>query len=53
MQIRLLIKSLMTALETTQEGLFARVYPQMRFQVEVKRELLSTELTLVRFLTLI
>ncbi len=52
MQVRLLIESLMTALEATKEGFFTCVNPQMRFQVEVKREFLSAKLALIRFLAL-
>lgn len=50
MQIGFLIETLMTPLETTQEGLFTCMDTQVRLKVEVKREFLPTELTLVGLL---
>lgn len=35
MQVRFLIKTLVTPLKAAEEGLFSGVYPQMRLQVEV------------------
>ena len=35
MQVRFLVKTLVTPLEATEEGLFPCVYPQMRLQIEV------------------
>lgn len=52
MQIRLLIKSLITPLERTYKWLLSSVNPHMSLEVEIKGKSLVTKLTFVWFLTL-
>lgn len=52
MQIGFLVKPLMTVLKTARERFFSSMYPQMSFQVKVKREFLSTKFALIWFFTL-
>lgn len=52
MQIRLLIKPLITPLERTYKWLLSSVNPHMSLEVEIKGKSLVTKLTFVWFLTL-
>lgn len=53
MQIRLLIKPLITPLERTYKWLLSSVNPHMSLEVEIKGKSLVTKLTFVWFLTLL
>lgn len=50
MQIGFLVETLMTPLEAAQEGLFTCMNAQVRLKIEIEREFLPTELTLIRLL---
>lgn len=52
MQVGLLVKALMTALEVAEEGFLSSVDAQMCLQIEIQGKLLATEVALVRFLSL-
>ena len=51
-QVRLLVEPLVTSGVGARERLLTRVNPQVSLKIEVKRELLATDVALVWFLAL-
>lgn len=52
MEVGLLVEAFVTSFEVAEERLLSCVYAQVGFQVEIEREFFTTQLALVRFLTL-